>query len=131
MKLNPDCVRDILMTFEELCTDVDKTYIFSSFDEIPMKLPQLNKYPAEVLAYHIRQLDLSGMLFDAKFNRDGFSFADITPRDHEFLANIRENKIWNGVKVIAEKVGSKSLDSLTQIAANVVLQLIQAQFHLS
>ena len=42
MKLNPDCVRDILMTFEELCTDVDKTYIFSSFDEIPMKLPQLN-----------------------------------------------------------------------------------------
>ena len=119
MKLNPDCVRDILMTFEELCTDVDKTYIFSSFDEIPMKLPKLNKYPAEVLAYHIRQLDLSGMLFDAKFNRDGFSFADITPRAHEFLANIRENKIWNGVKVIETEKLTKMKLSLNELKYNI------------
>jgi len=38
--------------------------------------------------------------------------------------------VWNGVKSVAGKVGATSLSALTQIATNVVTELIKAQFGL-
>lgn len=53
---------------------------------------------------------------------------DITYAGHQFLANIRDDKIWKGVKGIARKIGSTSLEAFTQIASNVITELIKAQF---
>ena len=55
---------------------------------------------------------------------------DLSPAGHEFLANIRKDTVWNGVKSVAGKVGATSLSALTQIAANVVTELVKAQFGL-
>lgn len=53
---------------------------------------------------------------------------DITYAGHEFLANIRKDSVWTGVKSIAGKVGATSLSALAQIATNVVTELIKAHF---
>mgnify|MGYP002958432843 FL=1 len=55
---------------------------------------------------------------------------DMTYAGHQFLANIRSDNIWKGTKAIASKIGSSSLDAITQIASNVITELIKAQFGL-
>lgn len=129
MKLNPDCIRDILLTVEDT-TDSTKMFEYQSDKEKPSKL---KKYDHNELMYHIRQCSLSGF-FTALQTYDGDDFViigDLSPKGHEFLANIRQDNIWNNTKIIAGKVGSKSLDALIQIASNVVTELIKAQFKLS
>ena len=55
---------------------------------------------------------------------------DLTFAGHQFLANVRSDNIWNGVKSVGLKIGSVSLEALTQIASNVITELVKAQFGL-
>ena len=76
------------------------------------------------------QCEKSDLIYGVSFYDCGSSadIRDLTPKGHEFLANIREPKIWNGIKMVSAKIGSASLDALTQIASNVVTELIKTQF---
>lgn len=125
MKLNPDCIRDILLAVEAIC---DTGRYFDSridLDKI------LGNYNVEEIAYHARQCDMAGMFYKFKRGIDGgWEVADLTPKGHEFLANIRENTIWNNVKAVSSKVGSKSLSAISQIASAVVTEIIKSQLGL-
>lgn len=59
-----------------------------------------------------------------------FRVSDLSPHGHEFLANIREDTIWNDVKSISSKVGSKSLSAVSQIASLVIAEIIKSQLGL-
>lgn len=125
MKLNPDCIRDILLAIESVC---DTGHYFDSREDL--KTIQGN-YTDEEIAYHARQCDLAGMLY--KFRRGidgGWEAQDLTPKGHEFLANIREDTIWNNVKMVSSKIGSKSLSAIYQIASSVISEIIKYQFGL-
>lgn len=125
MKLNPDCTRSILMAVEEIC-DMDH-YFDSQFDIGKIGGP----YSAEEIAYHARQCEMAGMFYKFKCRIDGeWEVVDLTTAGHEFLANIREDTIWNNVKNISAKIGSKSLGAISQIAAAVVSEIIKAQLGL-
>lgn len=127
MKLNPDCVRDILLKVEEI-PDVHHHWNFTS-QNIPEIFPN---YTCEEIIYHVRQCELCGFLLHSSHsvNYDYYSVSDLTPSGHEFLNNVRENTVWNGVKEVAVKVGATSLSALIQISSNVITQLIKAQFGL-
>ena len=43
---------------------------------------------------------------------------------HEFLENIRNNNTWNKTKEISQKLGTSSLNFISQIASNVISDLI-------
>ena len=129
MKLDPDCIRDILLTVEEN-TDIYKSFDYSKGEN---NYPRLQKYDHNELLYHMRQCHLSDLVvgflpLDAGNN---VLIKDLSPQGHQFLANIRQDNIWNGTKKIAAKIGSKSLDTMVQIASNVVTELIKAQFNLA
>lgn len=130
MRLNPDCIRDILIALESITTEINVTYTFHSWEEVPEQIPSLQKYPVEMLSYHIHQLALNGMLYEADFPRDGFSFKDLTPSAHEFLANIRQETNWKETKEIASKAGSFGLDVLKSIAANIASAYVKYQLNL-
>lgn len=129
MRLNPDCVRGILLSVEETCTfDTTWDYEFGTFES-----EYLAEYSHEEILYHIRQCDRSGF-FLAVIYADGgdyVSIQDLSPSGHQFLADIRSDTVWNGVKGIAGKVGSTSLSALAQIATNVITALIKSEFGLS
>lgn len=128
MRLNPDCVRDILLSVEEIC---DYHNVFDYYENNTEF--NLANYSHEEIIYHIKQCELSGLIMNVRYY-DGAThicIGDLAPSGHQFLANIRKATVWNGVKYIAEKVGSTSLSVLTQIAANVVTELIKAQFGLT
>lgn len=104
-----------------------------------IRLPQdrgryLSSYFDDEIRYHVRQCELSGLLYRVHALSGGgelsYLIEDLTPKGHEFLANIRKDTVWNGVKDVAGKVGSTSLSALTQIASNVIAELIKSQFGL-
>ncbi len=126
MKLDPDCTRAILLAVEDIC---DTTHHFVSSKDFP-KIGSSFSY--EEVDYHARQCDMAGMF--AGYRRlvtGGWEVADLTPKAHEFLANIRADTVWNHTKAVASKVGSKSLSALAQIASSVVTEIIKAQLGLS
>lgn len=126
MKLNSDCVRDILLMVEE-CADFSNAVEYRRNDNIHKKI---SKYTHEEIVYHIKQCEMSELIADVFYCDDGdtVTISDLTPKGHEFLANVRQDNIWNGVKSIAKKVGSTSLSALVQISSNVITEIIKAQF---
>lgn len=123
MRLNPDCIRDILLQVEDKI-DSRKTTI--SFDELLESLPN---YDENTLHYHVNQISKSDLV-DKVFYADcrPYVISDLSPEGHEFLANIRSNTNWNKTKEIAKNVGASSLSSLREIAVSVISELIKSQF---
>lgn len=114
MRLNPDCIRDILLCVEAV--EFDEPIKFSDI------VDKLDKYETEEVLYHINQCEYNH--FFTKINHfvqsyNGMIF-DLTPKAHEFLANIRSDTIWKKTKSTAAKVGSFALPALQQIAATIV-----------
>lgn len=95
----------------------------------------LRKYSYEEVVYHIKQCEKYGLLFNVKYVYNDYNKLDIYIKDlssqgYFFIANIREDNIWNETKSIAENVGSLSLPTLAQIADNIITRRIEIQIKL-
>lgn len=128
MRLNPDCVRDILLTVEE---NAD----FSSyweFDISDVANGQLANYSPEEIIYHISQCKKADLIDGCQFYDIGESgvVSDLTPKGHQFLADIRSDTVWKDVKDVSKKVGSNSISAISQIATGVISALIKSQLGL-
>lgn len=137
MKLDCDCVRDILLYVEEN-TDIEKDAIFKNILNHCFHDPEktypcsvlAGKYGYEVVYYHLNYCLKAGLVEPFENYADIIYVSDLTPDGHEFLANIRDDTVWNNIKEVSAKVGSKSLDALVQISSNVITTLIRAQFNI-
>jgi hypothetical protein len=125
MKLNPDCIRDILLEVEksatfELGLFLDKDSGNSLFD----------KYSWSEIAYHLDQCTMANLLTYANiYYADEYAdVGNLTPAGHEFIANIRQDTNWNKTKQIAKKVGSFSLSAIKDIASNVISEIVKSNF---
>ena len=91
----------------------------------------LQHFDNDEIIYHINYCIESGLLStDQPLGLYRIFVSDLTPKGHDFLENIRDNKIWDGVKNVANKIGAKSLDSVFQISTNIMIQLIKAYFNI-
>ena len=125
MKLNPDCIRDMLLTIEE---KVDNDIILiSSTNYVNYEL--LKPYTFNEVLYHAAQIDLAGMTsgMDRGTNQ-AFMVAMLSPYGHEFLEDIRSEANWSKTKETAKNVGSFSLRTLVNIAGQIVSALVSSQF---
>ena len=123
MKLNPDCIRDILITVEAN-TDFNHIYTYLA-SELPNE-HYLSKYSNDEVIYHISQCDKSNLIENVNYFDAGdmITISDLSPEGQEFLNNIREDTNWHKTKEVAGKIGSFSLNMLSQIATNIVTSLI-------
>ncbi len=124
MKLNPDCIRDILITIEDN-TGFGKymSYNLNSTYDL------LQKYTFDEVRYHIDQCELSNLITKVnKFIDGSCLIQDLSPSGHQFLADIRSDNNWNKTKSIAKTVGTSSLTAIKEIATNVIAEVIKAQF---
>lgn len=124
MKLNPDCIRDILLSVEEV------TDLYHPLSISPESLPEsLSAYPSNEIMYHIKQCELSGLFGEnVSWNMaGGCRIRYLSPEGHKFISDIRANNSWGKTKEIAHKIGANSIDTLKQIATGVVTSLIQSQ----
>lgn len=122
MRLDPDCVRDILLVVEALEFGSEL-----AIKDLKLALPS---YSEEQLRYHCRQLYSSGFI-DALVVTSGQGVLpsvarvyDLMPLGHQFLADIRSDKIWADTKQIAASIGSTSLDVLSSVASKILTNII-------
>lgn len=126
MRLNPDCIRDILLTVEE-----NTGYGTSMHYDDDTSYEYLESYTHDEVMYHIRQSEFSNLIIKVSyFIGGGCLINDLSPMGHEFLANIRSDTNWNKTKDIAKNVGSYSLDALSKIATSVITSMINSQLGL-
>ena len=124
MRLNPDCIRDLLLSIEEVST-VNSLVTSEQLS----KSSFLTKYSKNEILYHLNQLYLSNYIIVPKSHHqiDGtFLVCDLSPLGPEFLSNIRQDTNWNKVKSICKEIGSETLTSLRTIAENVITSSINS-----
>ena len=120
MKLNNDCIRDILLFIEEstnnnnLCVDVD------------LLINNLDKYTSDEIFYHIRQISKYDYVdFVDYADNNPYLIGDLTPIGRNFIDNVRDNKVWSNTKKVASKLSSISLPILTSIAEKELYKLFE------
>lgn len=135
MKIDLDCVRDVMLCAEDNtglhqhCYFIDYSLNASrifvgDLVETPEYQAALEKrYDNEKLLYHLRYCIESDLLvFDKSKGLYQMWICDLTPKGHAFLANIRSKSIWNKVKGLVSKVGSNGVDVVIEIAKAVAVE---------
>ena len=119
MKLNPECIRNILLYIEE--QPVGSEIMIT--EALP---PPLSHYAYPGLKAHVEQCARAGFLYGYKLNILGeIKLSGLSPSGYKFLDDIRPDTVWEKTKSTASKVGSFSLDFLAKVAANVTAELIK------
>lgn len=124
MKLNLDCIRDILLESEKL---LPNEYI--SLNGLLEAIPQ---YSENDVVYSCLKLDEAGFINATISRADDQIYLliinDLTFNGHQFLQDISRDDNWFKVKDVAKKVGSLSLSVLTNIASKVTISNIDKFF---
>lgn len=117
MRLNPDCIRDLLLSIEEVSTS---NSLLTS-DQLSNS-SYISKYSQSEILYHLHQLELAGYIITPpkQMFEDMFLVNDLSPLGHEFLSDIRQDTNWNKIKSISKEVGTETLSSIKTIAENVI-----------
>lgn len=122
IKLNNDCIRDILLYIEELTTGSNTTVAFNPL------CTSLNAYTRDVLTYHVNQLSQAELIGNCILAGNDILFVgDLTWNGHQFLNNIRSDSVWTKTKSVATKIGAHSITSITQIATAILTQIIKLE----
>ncbi len=122
MKLDNDCIRDILLTIEVM--EYNSCYTVEKLQK------QLPNYSYNELQYHCSQLLDAELIKGISINVMGHftpqvsRIFDLTYQGHQFLADIRSDTTWNKTKEIAKNVGSESVHALKDIATSVITSAI-------
>lgn len=111
MKLNVNCIRDILLTVEEEC-DFETPWEYQE-DSPPPKF--LADYTHKEIVYHINQAQKSNPICGVEYFECGSDIyiSDLTPKGHEFLSNIRNDTVW---KKVLSKASGASLPIILEVA---------------
>lgn len=131
MKLNPECIRDIMFYLEENLTmnsDLEINEI-SVFD-----LPEKLNYSIEEIANTLLVLDDANFIVCYRNNGDdaiaALDIYRITYTGYQFLESIRPDSVWKKVQTVSGNIGSFSLNVISQIATSVLTQMINGQLNL-
>ncbi len=140
MRLNPDCIRDILLCVEEHTghnrfasfVDVETTKELRDFlGDVPEAQDYqdelLKKYSSPELMYHLAYC-IKDTLIESPDNSIGgtlLTINDLTPKGHQLLENIRHKTVFEKTKEIAKKLGIESLPAFRNISESVTSEMIK------
>ncbi|WP_101772365.1 DUF2513 domain-containing protein [Peptostreptococcus faecalis] len=124
MKLNPDCIRDILIFAENI--EYNKECTINAMHS------SLSNYSEEELDYTCIKLEEAGYL-EASFVSMPRHVSKVTARiqgltweGHKFLSDIRINKVWSKLKdTLLEKGLSGSMTAIASLAPKIVENFIK------
>jgi len=112
MKRDMDLVREILLFSEKNCPDGKSIRVSAENFETSISNEQLYA--------HIQMLERVNLVKDEDKAMSYIYLGDLTWSGHEFLDSVRDPKIWKETKETAAKVGSFSIDILTEIAKGLI-----------
>lgn len=115
MKLNKDCIRDLLIYLED---NLSYTHRISTGSL------SLKDYTRDELVYTVERLSEAGFINVSKIcdrpcTPTYFIFS-LTYNGHQFLDTIRDNSIWKNTKTVASQLASVSLPIIQEIAISFI-----------
>ncbi len=134
MKMNHDCIRDVLLILESrltvtVCEDGLIILGDTSIEDLYNDLPA---YSHEDIFYSLSVLDDAGYivlrLIKSMSGIVGCDVTQITYTGHEFLNQIRDSSRWSTIKKATSAVRDYSLDAIKSIAEGVTAAAISAYF---
>ena len=141
MKLDKDCVRDILLFAEDYCQYYDHpqfgrqlkcvTYILLCESE---KFSNYDKY---VIYYAISKLFEGKYVLGYVIPKDAYSnfnyatIEGLSLKGHDLLDNIRPETVWQETKSVLQKVGDFSLGIMSQVAGETMAAYTKAMMSLN
>lgn len=122
MKLNPDCIRDVLLELEK--------QEYNTRTHINDLIEKLTQYSKEDIEYSCLKL-LEGGYIVGNSSLTSYrniplvdDIFDITYKGHEFLNTIRPVSRWNKLKSIGNTAGSFSLKLIKDVGTKIALSEI-------
>ena len=117
MKLDHDCVRHLLLFVEES---------LDYGDEIDTHSISIDNYTPEEITYTAEKLIEAGYLNGGPI--PDILISSLTFNGHEFLDNIRDDKVWKKTKEVLSSLASSSLKIVNSTAIQVVTTLAGQAF---
>lgn len=135
MKLDPECVRALLLTLEEiLCFGDDLEYPTVEFEDV-CEQKRMASFKKPQIAYCTLKLIEADFINAAPFDSGdsfcGALYSSITYDGHEFLEGIREHENWKKIKSISGKIGNASLSIIKAISEGVATATLSKYLGLS
>lgn len=127
MKLNPDCIRDVLLCLEENLK-ITEEQNFSQMTLVQLK-EKLSNYSDDDIFYSVYNLHqihfIEGNIKNASNKVMYFcEIKNITWDGHQFLNTIRPITVWEATKKGASKLGIMSMNALATISSKIVEAII-------
>ena len=124
MKLEPKCVRDILMFCEDYdFLSEDLTWSPLSLYKFSQSLPSYNK---NQIAYTLIQLNEAGYIKASVQTSanvvDSILVTRLTYEGHELIDTIRPKSVWDKISKIISELSDISLPVLQQIASHFLVE---------
>ena len=124
MRLNHDCVRDVMLFIEEKHKPGMFIFLKDFLDDDKLS----ENYTAEDIQYTLLQL------LDAEFIKGKPSYASnvlatfscggLTWKGSQFIDTIRDNKVWSKTKNATSKLSSVSITILSSIATKALSKIL-------
>lgn len=129
MKLNHECVRDLLLYLES------HLELNDYYDLVTSELLETSDFDEEVIYYTAMKLIEAGYI-DGKPSYASnvlfrFPISSITWEGHKFLDNIRDDGVWKETKGIISKFTSVSVSMIENISSQVITNIISKQIGLN
>lgn len=136
MKLNHDCIRDVMIYIEDNCIYEDddrgnRSIHSRVFYEITHDEKLSSRYTEDEIRYVVAQLYFEDMVIARmtpetlnfmRFEVDCLSF-----KGHEFLDNIKDDTIWKKTKkFIGERLSSTSFTIIANVASKLVAEALMS-----
>ena len=129
MKLNADCIRDVLLYLEEKLSIDSETKSFNSLTLNQIQTEFDSKYSKEDILYSIYNLKEIRYI-EGTFKNSSTSFmyicniTNITWAGHQFINSVRPKNVWDATKNGAKKLGLMSMSALSMIANEITKTII-------
>lgn len=118
MKLNHDCVRELLLAIESLPSE---TSWYPLTKIVVITHLSSKSYSIEEISYAATCLkDANYIISQANFDPDYYVIKRLTWDGHQFLDNIRDDGAWKEVKKKVSILSSASIEILSSIASDFI-----------
>lgn len=113
MKLNHECVRDVMLYLEENLQDMKIIY---------SKDINLENHEYSDIIYSLKKLADAGYIFITSITMENTTVVSaITWNGHQFLDTIRDVNIWEQTKSkVSKALSSASIEMLSAVALNLI-----------
>lgn len=119
MKLNHDCIREVLLTIEKQMT-LNSTLVNTDINN------SIKNFSSDEIEYVIRKLSEAGYI-DCEFTFEDYFVKNMTWEGHQFLDTIRNDQVWKSTKDHLKKFGSFSIPVIQQLATSISKKILDLE----